>query len=209
MKRLLYFKNILIINTSLLFNKMEEIFYELYGDDIAVVELNCGHIESDIDELWKFKPEESQYCKMYGKDIKIPRKMVTLGKTYNFNGSDNSVGELEDFGYLSECIVLGQPLSRYNSCVVNFYEDGSEYIGYHSDKTNGICEDSTIVISSFGETRVLRLQHNESKQTFDLILPHGSRFEFTQETNKKYKHCIVKSKKIKGKRISITYRNMK
>lgn len=188
---------------------MEERYYEMYGDDIGVVELNCGHVECDVDEIWKYKPEGKQYCTMYGKEIAIPRRMVTLGRTYNFNGSEESVGEIEEFGYLSESIMLGEPTSKYNSCVVNFYEDGDEYIGYHSDKTNGMSESSSIVISSFGATRVLRFQHIASKETFDIELPHGSRFEFTQDINKRYKHCIVKSKKIKGKRISITYRNMK
>jgi alkylated DNA repair dioxygenase AlkB len=189
-------------------NDIFGISYKLYDDEEVFVEVNCPHTDSDIDELWKYKPQEKQFCHFYGKDIELPRKMLTLGKTYNFNGSNPSCGEIDDFGYLSKCILLAEPQSIYNSCVINFYEDGNEYIGYHRDRTNGMSKDSTIVISSFGETRTLRLQHIASKETFDLLLPHGSRFEFSQHFNNRYKHMIVKSKKIKEKRLSITYRNM-
>jgi len=188
---------------------MEQIYYKLYNDEVVVVDVNCPHAECDINELWNYKPQEKQFCHFYGKDIELPRKMLTLGKTYNFNGSNPSVGEIQDFGYLSKCILLAEPMSPYNSCVVNFYEDGNEYIGYHRDRTNGMTEDSTIVICSLGETRILRLQHIVSRKSYDIPLPHGSRFEFTQEFNNRYKHMIVKSKKIKEKRLSITYRNMK
>jgi hypothetical protein len=128
--------------------------------------------------------------------------MLTVGKEYNFNGSNNSIGEIEGFDYLSDCIKAGEPTTMpYNSCVINFYEDGNEYIGFHMDKEKGLVNESNIIISSFGATRVIRLKHNETNNVFDIELPDGSTFVLTRYLNKTYKHSIVKSKKIKEKRI--------
>lgn len=81
---------------------------------------------------------------------------------------------------------------------LNFYETGNDYAPYHADKYGTDC-----VLLSFGEPRILRYKHNTSKETKDFILGSGDILFLPEETNKNWKHSLLKRTRLQNPRISI------
>lgn len=102
--------------------------------------------------------------------------------------------------------VTGQ---KFNHCVVNQYLDGSDYIGYHFDKTRDYVPDSSIATLSFGGKRTLRLKHTKTGKTENIPLGASSLFVLGWDTNLVWKHSIVKTKASCARRVSLTYRLVK
>ncbi|RUS30085.1 hypothetical protein BC938DRAFT_479871 [Jimgerdemannia flammicorona] len=77
----------------------------------------------------------------------------------------------------------------FNTVLLNMYEDGSVYIGAHSDDVKGHKEGGAIA----------------TKRT-KFILPEGSVLVMKGDTQKYYKHEIPKDPTVTEGRISLTYR---
>ena len=102
----------------------------------------------------------------------------------------------------------GQPC---NHVVVNQYQSGADYIGAHHDKPATFHPGSSVLTVSLGGERTLRLTCVKGPDTgkqHDVRLPHGSLFVLGPETNKDWKHEILKDKKAEHRRISLTYRRI-
>jgi hypothetical protein len=102
-----------------------------------------------------------------------------------------------------------------NHMIVNRYENGGDYIGYHRDKTNSLKPNSKIVVLSLGENRTMDIQkiyrqanEKKTKKILELDMIHGSLFELTLETNRDHKHQIRKTKQTKKIRVSLTFRRV-
>lgn len=98
--------------------------------------------------------------------------------------------------------------AKYNSVLLNYYRDGNDYMGKHSDKEKALGETPTIASLSFGEERIFRLRHRKrddlkpidiNVQSGDLILMKGS-------MQQNWTHEIVKTALEKGPRINLSFR---
>jgi len=93
-----------------------------------------------------------------------------------------------------------------NSCLINKYKDGNDFIKFHNDSCEAFGENHYIVLVSFGETRTLRfrdkLDHNNY---FDQILKDNSLLIVPPSINIKYQHSILKDN-TKNTRYSLTFR---
>ena len=87
---------------------------------------------------------------------------------------------------------------KVTGAFLNYYENGNEYAPYHADKYN--CDTCLI---SLGTTRILRYKENETKENFDYVLNSGDLLFIPNEMNNKYKHSLLKTKKVDKARISI------
>jgi alkylated DNA repair dioxygenase AlkB len=104
---------------------MCDIEFDEVIDDNEIYTLKNSPLEIKFDEFWQSRPIVPQYCKIFGKVIEVPRNYAVFGETYDFAGHQN-VG--------NKVIPCLEPFLQYgNSILVNWYEDGSKYIGYHSD----------------------------------------------------------------------------
>lgn len=81
---------------------------------------------------------------------------------------------------------------------LNYYENGDEYAPYHADKYG--CDKCLL---SLGTTRTLRHKDNETKENMDFVLNSGALLFIPNEVNHRYKHSLLKTKKVKEPRISI------
>lgn len=98
-----------------------------------------------------------------------------------------------------------------NHLVVNQYQDGSDHIGFHHDKSATFYPNSSVLTLSLGGERTLRLlcmEGEDAGTTQDLVLTHGSLFVLGPNTNAKWKHSIVKEAAATHRRVSLTYRHI-
>ena len=90
-----------------------------------------------------------------------------------------------------------------NSCLINKYNSGSDFIKFHQDSTKAFGNSFYTIILSIGETRTLQFKNDI--ETFEVKLYDNSLFICFPETNKNYKHSIIKDDST-GIRYSFTFR---
>lgn len=158
--------------------------------------------------LWNLHPEIFHTVKILGKIVETPRWQQAYNKSYQYTGSRNNALPVpsELIPYWEWAITSIDP--RLNGLLLNWYDGAlGHYIGKHRDSTNNMIEGAPIVTISFGEERVFRLRPWKAERgNKDFVVRNGSVMIVPYDTNQSWTHEIVKSKKLLGKRISLTLR---
>ena len=95
---------------------------------------------------------------------------------------------------------------RFNSCLLNFYQDGSEGMGWHSDDESSLGRNPVIASVSFGSERVFKFKHRATKEVVAVALGHGSLLMMKGATQHHWVHALPKSTRISSPRINLTFR---
>lgn len=148
---------------------------------------------------------------VFGKKYRMNRKTAWFSsdnKTYKYSNaikiSQNWTPTLIEIKNKIEEIV-GE---KFNACLINYYSDGNDGMGWHADNEKEIIENSSIASFSLGEQRTFKIRHTNSKMTKTIQLENGSLLLMKDETQKYWQHCITKSKKIHNPRINLTFRKI-
>lgn len=172
-------------------------------------------------------PWDQGVYNMYGKEVFTPRLLWAMrdedsdiSKEYNVTGSSvwNELlaqlrTEVEEFlrkEYFSKKeneiknLDISKSFLRYAQ--LNYYRDGKDYIGWHSDKE--MKENDIIVSISLGTPRRFQFMNiKDNNIKCELSLEPGSLLVFDTIVGKKeWKHRIPKELKVKDGRINITFR---
>jgi len=97
----------------------------------------------------------------------------------------------------------------YNSCLLNFYHDGDDAMGWHSDNEPELDQLSSIASISLGAERKFAFKHKRTKETVSVFLPHSSILLMKAPTQEHWLHTLRKSKMITEPRVNLTFRNVK
>ena len=159
---------------------------------------------------------------LYGKDIPAPRTSLAFGSgSYSYAGMTRD--SLPWFPALLDLKnkVEAECGEVFNYALVNKYQDGSEYIGWHSDKEGDLVTGSSIVSLSLGTERDFQVREKQSTTppgaslrgsstpitTFKL--KSGDCIIMRAGTQSRYNHCVPKRARVNGVRYNITFRNVK
>lgn len=158
-------------------------------------------------ELLAIRPEERGKVMMYGKSIDVPRTQKSYGGNYTFSGIDHKADPVPD-GFLKtiQHWVNSREKLVYKRLLVNWYMDGTEYIGAHSDSETQLVNNSPIYSFSFGATRDFILKSKQTTERRVFPLKHNTLIIMGGETQKFYKHEVPKRLRVKEPRINITMR---
>jgi len=98
----------------------------------------------------------------------------------------------------------------FNSVLLNYYRDHRDGMGMHSDDESELGRRPVIASLSLGEERTLLLRHKYRKElvTFKLPLPSGSLLVMKGDTQRFWKHGIMKQKQRCGPRVNLTFRTI-
>jgi alkylated DNA repair dioxygenase AlkB len=99
---------------------------------------------------------------------------------------------------------------EYNSVLLNYYRDGNDGMGMHSDDEPALGPRPAIASLSLGETRDLILQHRSRKDldTLRLPLPAGSLLLMQGDTQRNWRHGIRKLRRSCRARLNLTFRRV-
>lgn len=160
-----------------------------------------------FDELWELHPPEPRRLLIHGREVPAPRWDQAYGCDYVYSGQVNAAESVPDILCPLLNWVNAAIDSRLNGVLVNWY-DGSlgHYIGPHRDSVQNLVADSPIVTVSLGEERIFRMRPVAGKGYVDIPIPHGSVVIVPYATNRTWKHEVPRSKRHRGKRISVTFR---
>jgi alkylated DNA repair dioxygenase AlkB len=97
---------------------------------------------------------------------------------------------------------------KFNSVLLNYYRDGRDSMGMHSDNERELGRNPVVASVSFGATRTFILRHKGSKQTLKLGLTDGCLLLMAGALQHHWQHGINKSAKDLGPRLNLTFRSI-
>lgn len=150
---------------------------------------------------------------VYGKKHKIPRLNAWYGdegKVMKYSGLT-----LEPKKWTPELMEIKTKIEQmtgfeFNSCLLNYYRDGQDGMGWHQDNEKELGINPVIASVTFGETRPFQLKHIHEKELkkIDIPLSNGSLLIMADETQHFWKHQIPKTTRKLAERINLTFRKI-
>jgi alkylated DNA repair dioxygenase AlkB len=136
------------------------------------------------------------------------RKTACFGQTYDNSGVDYIVSDMHPL-LVPHCESIQDHLGFYpTNCLLNYYENGRSSMGFHSDATHNLAENTGVAIVSLGAERNLTFRSKADVALLrDYLLPHGSLLYMTQLTQDYWTHAIKKTN-TDDARISLTFRHI-
>ena len=164
-------------------------------------------------KLLQETPWRQDYIRMYGREVAIPRLQAWYGDPgcyYRYSGI-----ELTPLNWTAELVRIKQEVERvsqqsFNSVLINYYRNGRDGNGWHSDDEPELGEQPVIASLSLGAVRRFRLRHkkNNREPPVSLDLASGSLVLMAGSTQKYWQHCLTKTSKSVSGRINLTFREI-
>lgn len=168
--------------------------------------------EEQYQNLWNSHPVERNEIFIFNKYHKVPRWQQVYGQNYNFSGNtriaEPITEQLEKYINWANMNEKNQGrIGGLNGILVNWYQDGEHYIGWHSDDESELEKKAPIYTISLGTTRSFKIREKRNKKNvINYELENNDFLIMGGEFQKHYQHHLPKRKKCKDTRISITIR---
>ncbi|SNX28085.1 Alkylated DNA repair dioxygenase AlkB [Polynucleobacter meluiroseus] len=157
-------------------------------------------------------PWQPDHLKMFGQAVTTRRKVVWVGDpdcTYTYSGvlrhPQAWTPEILRVKAKLEAIASCQ----FNACLLNFYHDGKDGMGWHSDDEKELEYQSPIASLSLGSTRKFAFRHKQDKTTASLFLENGSLLLMHPPTQQFWHHALLKTTTVQTPRINLTFRKIR
>ena len=173
--------------------------------------------EKEFEKIWKLKPEEKGTVIMWGKEVQTPRWVQGYIKNNDFPKEFLPyLNHINSTNYTKK--VREGEKTKFNEAYVNWYLDGSNYIGPHVDKIQRLVKgpNKEVIVYSLtlqekNTSRTFRLKPIKGgKDRLDIMAEHGFVMIMGGQCQNTHKHQVPKisDKKAKdyGRRINITFR---
>lgn len=165
-----------------------------------------------LDSLKATLQWRQDHIRLFGRLVKIPRLQAWYGDpdtNYVYSGL-----ELQPMPWTNELLNIKAACeqvcqTRFNSVLANWYRDGQDSMGWHSDNEPELGVNPVIASVSLGEIRNLDFRHKVTGQKLRLPLASGSLLIMAGTTQLYWQHGIAKSRKPMGERINLTFRTIR
>ena len=167
--------------------------------------------EDYLEQLIQQVEWQSTTIKMFGKEILEPRLTAWYaGLTVKYTYSNSTRTPTPWTPLLLELKKKVEEKSghEFNGLLLNYYRDGSDYMGWHSDNEKELGLEPIIASLSFGEERNFQFKHKERNdlQVITIQPKTGSLIIMKGSTQANWKHRISKTSKMMGPRVNLTFR---
>ncbi len=163
-----------------------------------------------FDQLKTAIPWQQDDITVFGKTHPQPRLTALFGNEGKQYSYSNIVMQPHPWTPLLVYIrneVEEVTAERFSTVLLNYYRDGKDSNGWHTDNEKELGRNPIIASVSFGAERAFHLQHNTIKeQKLKINLEHGSLLMMKGATQHFWKHQIPKTTKPIGPRINLTFR---
>ncbi|EKE83883.1 alpha-ketoglutarate-dependent dioxygenase AlkB family protein [Idiomarina xiamenensis] len=147
--------------------------------------------------------------RLFGRMVAIPRLQAWYGDAglrYSYSGlsltanpwTANLQQLREQMQQLCEC--------RFNAVLLNWYRDGQDSMGWHSDDEAELGEQPVIASLSLGQPRRFMLRHKSEPASHELALGAGDVLVMRGDTQRYWQHQVPKQRQLAGDRINLTFR---
>lgn len=147
-------------------------------------------------------PWHAESRSMYDRVVDVPRltKFYGAGEPLPHPVLDDARSQLSRH-YASE---LGEPFVSVGLCL---YRDGADSVAWHGDRIGrGADNDTIVAIVSVGSPRTLLLRPRNGGESMRFSLGHGDLLVMGGSCQRTWDHCVPKTARQVGPRISIQFR---
>jgi alkylated DNA repair dioxygenase AlkB len=170
-----------------------------------------------LSSLWALRPEKRGEYRVRGRTTELPRWQQAYMRAYEFSGTAHAALPLpaQLSPYLQWANSLGH--GPFNGALINWYRDGEDYIGAHSDDTTQLVAGSPVVSISLGAARVFTVRDAATRGRAlkrDFLMPDRSFIVMgSRDMQRRYTHEVPKCESRPGERggprINITFRQFR
>ena len=146
---------------------------------------------------------------LYGRHITTARQMAWYGDegaAYTYSGITRRPQAWTPDLLALKIIVEQISGAVFNSCLLNFYADGTQGMGWHSDDEKMLGRDPTIASVSLGAARRFCFKHRVTGVKTETLLDHGSLLVMSGSTQHHWLHSLPKAARVTHPRINLTFR---
>lgn len=165
----------------------------------------CRYFKTLREEiLW-----EQGSIKLFDKTIQEPRLSAWYGDAnaiYSYSGKTMQPHPWTPLLAELKTSVEAHTKTRFNSVLLNYYRNGSDSMGMHSDDEVELGPKPSIASVNLGASRQFDLKHKTLGLKKSINLAHGSLILMSGQMQKFWKHGIPKQKEIEEARINLTFR---
>jgi len=153
-------------------------------------------------------PWKQESITLFGKTIPQPRLTLYYG-TAPYTYSRKTFHPTPYPPCVLQLLDAISPLATrpFNSVLLNYYRDGKDYMGWHSDDEKELGPNPEILSVSFGASRVFRFKNNHAEKG-EITLHHGDVIVMKNSFQRDWKHEIKKETKPCDPRINLTFRRV-
>lgn len=181
--------------------------------------LNAAEARNSFLSLREKTAWEQSSIVIAGKTVAIPRLNAWYGdegKSYSYSGTRFEAlpwyPELHELKRKVQDTISQFPPEvdlHVNSALLNLYRDGNDSVGWHSDDEAALGPRPQIASVSLGATRRFLFKHRHDKnQKLEFALASGSLLLMFGDIQKRWRHCVPKTRKSVGERINLTFRQI-
>lgn len=156
-------------------------------------------------------PWKQEQIKLFGKTHPTPRLTAWHGDAhcvYKYSGVVN-----QPFPWTPSLLTIKDRIeqllhpAKFNCVLLNFYRDGHDKMGWHSDDEKELGPNPNIASVSFGATRRFDFKHKtDPSKKFSLELHSGSVLLMQGDMQHHWLHQLPAQKRINEPRINLTFR---
>ncbi|QJS99570.1 alpha-ketoglutarate-dependent dioxygenase AlkB [Streptomyces asoensis] len=155
-----------------------------------------------FEQLASEVPWRAERRKMYDNVIDVPRLLAFYGAGEELPHPVLTQARRALSAHYAE--ELGEPFVTAGLC---HYRDGRDSVAWHGDRIGrGAREDTMVAILSVGSPRDLLLRPARGGETVRRPLGHGDLIVMGGSCQRTWEHCVPKSARAAGPRISVQFR---
>ncbi len=163
-------------------------------------------------ELVTQVPWQQAEIRLFGKSVMTPRLSCWMGDASAVYRYSNTTFLPEP--WLNSILALKNQLETavgctFNSVLLNYYRNGQDSMGWHSDDEPELGTQPAIASLSLGaERRFLLREKTKNARSMGLPLAHGSLLLMQGDSQIKFQHALPRTAKSIGARINLTFRKI-
>jgi len=183
----------------------------------GLLEYHPVALASDLAEAWfRALRDNARWTRpkvrLFGREIDSPRLAAWYGDPgarYTYSGLANE--PMPWIEPLPEARRLAERLAgaSFNGVLLNFYRDGGDSMGWHSDDEPELDPRAPVVSLSLGAARRFRLRHRRlAERRLELELAPGSLLIMHPPLQREWRHAVPRQAGA-GVRINLTFRRIR
>ena len=153
---------------------------------------------------------EQQSLLMFGKIVDEPRLSTwhSDGQSYTYSGRMRSAQPWTPLLNSIRMQCEARTQHSFNGVLVNFYRDGNDHLGWHSDDELINGSEPLIASISLGTERRFDMRHRETGEGVSTHLSHGSLLVMSGLSQRCWEHRVPKMPRVSGARVNLTFRRL-
>jgi len=194
------------------------------SDDSELIELADADlryfprwVDADLADGWLSDlsaqtPWSQPQIKLYGRSIAVPRLVGWYGDAdahYRYSGFTHEPLTWTPLLADIRQRVQQQVGQRLNGVLLNYYRDGQDAMGWHSDDERELGQQALVVSLNLGATRRFDFRRKgTSRIEYSIPLEHGSLLVMSGLTQHYWQHQIARTRKVRAPRLNLTFRQI-